>query len=139
NLPLAVRGNFTATSTTITRTDGVSWASAGFTQGWQLTLDGAVVGTISAVNGATLTITGGTFGQTSYTDRTVAEYDPKTLATRLGPDLRRQRRQRRRDHPQPLDPVGQRERPRQPRLARRRQRRRLWGHGSERREHRRHL
>ena len=44
---LQVRGDFTATPTTITRTDGVSWASAGFTVGAVITLDGTVVGTVS--------------------------------------------------------------------------------------------
>jgi Ca2+-binding RTX toxin-like protein len=86
NSLIAVRGNFSATASTITRTDGVSWASAGFETGKQVTFDGALVGTISALSGSTLTVTGGSFTAGSYTDRTVAVRDPKTLSTRIGGD-----------------------------------------------------
>ena len=87
NSLVAVTGTFTRlTATTLRRTDGVSWASAGFVVGQRLTVDGVVVGTVSALTGDVLTVTGGTFAAASYTDTTVAARDPKTAATRIGGD-----------------------------------------------------
>ena len=80
--------------TTITRTDGVSWASAGFAVGQPLTVNGTLAGTITALNGATLTISGGTFaGRPGGRRRRVR--DPKTRATRIGGDTIIDHRRRR--------------------------------------------
>ena len=84
NALLEVRGNFTVAGQTLTRTDGVSWASAGFAVGHLLTVDGAVVGTITALSGATLTVAGGLPAVQS--GATVAVRDPKTGTTRIGGD-----------------------------------------------------
>src|SRR5690606_3061819 len=73
-------------ATTLRRDDGVSWASAGFVVGQVLTVNGVGVGTISALSGDTLTITGGTFPAGGYTDATGAARDPTTMATRIGGD-----------------------------------------------------
>ncbi|MGB7818284.1 MAG: Calx-beta domain-containing protein, partial [Ornithinibacter sp.] len=89
NSRVEVTGTFTATATTITRTDLVSWTSAGFVAGQVLTVGGVVVGTVSGfggANGSTLTITGGSFADTTYTGVTVAARDPKTGTTRIGGD-----------------------------------------------------
>ena len=51
-----------------------------------LTVDGVVLGTVSALAGDTITITGGTFAAAGYTDATIAARDPKTGQTRIGGD-----------------------------------------------------
>src|SRR5207248_452466 len=67
------------------RSDGVSWSSAGFVLGQQITVGGVSVGTVSAISGAALTVTG-TVTQGALTDATVAVRDPKTGTTRIGGD-----------------------------------------------------
>ncbi|MGB7962858.1 MAG: calcium-binding protein, partial [Propionicimonas sp.] len=87
NARLEVRGSFTATTTTITRTDGVSWTSAGFTQGKTVTLDGVVIGTVASLDGDDLTLdlaVGATLE--SLFAGTIAVFDRKTDQTRIGGD-----------------------------------------------------
>jgi Ca2+-binding RTX toxin-like protein len=87
NSLIQVIGTFSRPSaTTLRRNDGVSWASAGFVVGQVLTVNGTVVGTVSALSGDTLTITGGSFAAAGYTGATVAARDPKTGSTRIGGD-----------------------------------------------------
>ena len=84
NARLEVRGTFTVSGDTITRTDGVSWASAGFAVGQQVTVNGVLKGTVTALSGAALTLSGSPGAIAA--DSTVAVRDPKTLATRIGGD-----------------------------------------------------
>ena len=95
NSLLAVTGSFTVTATSITRTDNVSWSSAGFAVGQQINVPGYPQGTF--------TITGftGTAGQTMVVSgnpltpgslalgTTISVYDPDSPATgdvRVGGD-----------------------------------------------------
>ena len=93
NSRLEVRGDFTATPTTITRTDGVSWASAGFAVGQLVTLDGTRRRhDHRRLSGATLTRHRRHLRRGAVTDTIVAVRDPKT---------RRDADRRRHDHRSP--------------------------------------
>ncbi|MEO6651293.1 MAG: hypothetical protein ABIP17_01380, partial [Ilumatobacteraceae bacterium] len=89
NSLLEVRGDFTVDpdGTSISRNDGVSWADAGFAVGQQVMIDGMVVGTVTVLDGGTMTVSGGTWGSGPYTGRIVAVLDPKTERERIGGDL----------------------------------------------------
>ncbi|MEY2518223.1 MAG: large repetitive protein, partial [bacterium] len=86
NSRLEVRGNFTVAGANVTRTDGVSWASAGFAVGQQVTIAGAPAGTVTALSGSAMTLSSAPATAATLTDAIVAVRDPKTLATRIGGD-----------------------------------------------------
>ena len=86
NSLLAVKGTFDLAGSSVTRTDGVSWASAGFAPGQLVTISG-VAGTFTVVSitGATLVLSAST-GNAAGVAATVAVLDPKTATTRIGGD-----------------------------------------------------
>ncbi|MFL5860054.1 MAG: hypothetical protein ACJ780_04640, partial [Solirubrobacteraceae bacterium] len=94
NALLAATGTFALTANTITRTDNVSWASAGFAVGQQINLPapyaaGAfTITAITGANGQTLQLSGGTLTGSSLSGR-VGVYDPiqpDTGFTKIGGD-----------------------------------------------------
>ena len=93
NALLAVTGTYTLTANTITRTDNVSWTSAGFAVGQQINVPGYPVGTftiigITGANGQTLQLSGGTLTGTTLAGR-IGVYDPiqpDTGYTKIGGD-----------------------------------------------------
>ena len=84
NARLDVRGPFTVSGSTLTRADGVSWTSAGFAVGQQVTVDGTPVGTVVAASGADLIVSGAL--PAVQAGSVVAVRDPKTGQTRIGGD-----------------------------------------------------
>ena len=93
NSLVEVRGTFTVSGSTLTRDDGVSWASAGFAVGQQITVNGTPAGMITALNGATMTLSIAL--PAVQAGSVVAARDPKTLATRIGGDTHHDHRRRR--------------------------------------------
>jgi hypothetical protein len=75
---MQVVGRFNVTSSTITRLDGLSWAAYHFAVGQPLTLNGQPIGQISAINGATLTVSGTSLTPATNLAATVAEFGPAT-------------------------------------------------------------
>jgi Ca2+-binding RTX toxin-like protein len=89
NALLQVTGTFDlGVGNALTRTDGGSWADAGFAPGQQIVISGGFGGTftVDADAGATLTLAGAPLAPASALVGTVAVLDPKTQATRIGGD-----------------------------------------------------
>src|SRR5439155_1304107 len=85
NQYLRVRGPMSAPGGSITRGDGLFWADDGFTVGQTVSVDGVGSYLVTAVVGATLTLSG--FGAAATAVRTVAVLDPKTPGVaRIGGD-----------------------------------------------------
>jgi hypothetical protein len=77
---LNVSGLFNVTASTITRLDGLSWGAYEYAVGQELELNGVPVGAITAVNGATLTVTG-TMTVASAVNGTVSVFGPAITST----------------------------------------------------------
>ncbi len=74
-------GPTSVTASTITRNDGLPWSAYEFVVGQQLLLGGRPAGTITAVNGPTLTVSGTTLTPGSGVSSTVAVFGPKITST----------------------------------------------------------
>jgi hypothetical protein len=78
---LSVTGVFNSTANTITRDDGLSWAAYEFEVGQEITVNGTPYGTITAINGATLTLSGTTLPVGQNEAATVAVFGPTVETT----------------------------------------------------------